>query len=454
MTPTDKPSMHALVIDDEKNIRNVLAVCLEGVGCAVTSVGSSQPALAALGRQHYDFAFLDLRLDKENGLDLIPELLRVSPNLDIIIITAYATFDTAVEAVRRGARDYLPKPFSPAQVRHIVEQALARRALTMRVADLENRLANEAPEIDLSSESPEVRTILESLERAADSDATVLFRGESGTGKGIFAHALHQRSPRRDHPFVTVNCPTLSEELLASELFGHVKGAFTGAVRDQMGRVEAADGGTLFLDEIAEVSPNLQAKLLRFLQEKQFERLGDNHTRRADVRVVAATNRNLEDDVAHGRFREDLLYRLNVIEVTVPPLRSRRDDISHLARRFLAFFATKSKRLPMTFSPAAESALLSYPWPGNVRELRNVIERVAILWPAQIVEPAAFPERMRAVVATEPSIALGGDHSLELVEREHIERVLARTTTAEEAAKILGIDASTLWRKRRKFEHS
>jgi NtrC-family two-component system response regulator AlgB len=455
MSLADKsPPCHVLVIDDEKNIRNALAVCLEGVGCTVTAIGSGQAALAALGRQHFDFAFLDLRLDKENGLDLIPELLGVSPNLDIIIITAYATFDTAVEAVRRGARDYLPKPFSPAQVRHIVEQTLQRRALALRVSDLESRLANEAPEIDLSSESPDVRAIIESLGRAADSDATVLFRGESGTGKGIFAHAMHQRSPRRDHPFVTVNCPTLSEELLASELFGHVKGAFTGAVRDQVGRVEAADGGTLFLDEIAEVSPNLQAKLLRFLQEKQFERLGDNHTRRADVRVVAATNRNLEDDVAHGRFREDLLYRLNVIEITVPPLRARRDDILHLARRFLAFFAVKSKRLPMTLSPAAESALTSYPWPGNIRELRNVIERVAILWPAQVVEPAAFPERVRATTAEPPTLALGGDFSLEQIEREHIERVLSRTTTAEEAAKVLGIDASTLWRKRRKFEQS
>jgi NtrC-family two-component system response regulator AlgB len=451
-TPGKTNRLDALVVDDEKNIRNALAVCLEGIGCNVVAVGSGQAAVAALARGHFDFAFLDLKLDKESGLDLIPQLLSLAPNLDIIIITAYATFDTAVEAVRRGARDYLPKPFSPSQVRHLVDQAAQRRTLTVRIADLENRLANEAPEIDLHSESATIRAILESLDRAADSDATVLFRGESGTGKGIFAHALHRRSPRHDHPFVTVNCPTLSEELLASELFGHVKGAFTGAVRDQVGRVESADGGTLFLDEIAELSPNLQAKLLRFLQEKKFERLGDNHTRRADVRVIAATNRNLEDDVAHGRFREDLLYRLNVLEVTVPPLRDRREDILHLARRFLAFFAAKSKRVSLTFSPAAEAALLGYTWPGNVRELRNVIERVAILWPAQVVEPAAFPERIRASGTHEDTVRLGGDFSIEQVEREHIERVMGRAATAEEAAKILGIDASTLWRKRRKFE--
>ncbi len=455
MNPAEKtPALHALVIDDEKNIRSTLTVCLEGIGCDVVAVGSGQAALAALGRKHFDFAFLDLRLDKENGLDLIPELLALGPNLDIVIITAYATFDTAVEATRRGASDYLPKPFSPAQVRHVVEQAIARRALAWRVTDLENRLADEAPDVDLSSDSAAVRAILESLARVAESDATVLFRGESGTGKGVFAHALHRQSARKRRPFVIVNCPTLSEELLASELFGHVKGAFTGAVRDQVGRVEAADGGTLFLDEIAELSPSLQAKLLRFLQEKQFERLGDNQTRTADVRVVAATNRNLEDDVAKGRFREDLLYRLNVVEIMVPPLRERQGDILRLAHRFLAFFAAKSKRLPLTLSPAAEQALLGYSWPGNVRELRNVMERVAILWPAQVVEPTAFPERIRATVPRTHGIELGGDHSLEQVERDHIERVLARTATAEDAAKILGIDASTLWRKRRKFENS
>jgi NtrC-family two-component system response regulator AlgB len=294
--------------------------------------------------------------------------------------------------------------------------------------------------------------VLDALAPAARSDATVLLRGESGTGKGVLAHALHQRSDRRERPFVTVNCPTLSEDLLASELFGHAKGAFTGAVRDQAGRVEAADGGTLFLDEIAELSPAIQAKLLRFLQERQFERVGENRTRRADVRIVVATNRDLEADVAAGRFRQDLLYRLNVVELTVPPLRQRGDDVLRLAERFLRFFAVKAKRPLFTLSPAAAQVLLRYPWPGNVRELRNVMERVAILWPAQTVEPAAFPERIRAGSAAEESPSLGGDYTLDQIEREHILRVLFRAKTGDEAAKILGIDASTLWRKRRKYE--
>jgi NtrC-family two-component system response regulator AlgB len=445
------PKLRTLVIDDDKSIRSTLATCLEGFGYEVLAVARGDLARAALAREPFDLAFTDLRLSDESGLDLIPELLALRPSLSIVVITAYATYDTAVTAVQRGAQGYLPKPFSPAQVRHAVDEVLARRALLGRVVALENRLAEEAPEIDLTTTSPELRMLLDALAPAARSDVTVLLRGESGTGKGVLAHAIHDQSDRRERPFVTVNCPTLSEDLLASELFGHAKGAFTGAVRDQAGRVEAADGGTLFLDEIAELSPGLQAKLLRFLQEKQFERVGENRTRVADVRIVAATNRDLDGDVASGRFRQDLLYRLNVVELTVPPLRQRGEDISRLANRFLAFFAMKAKRPPFVLSAAASETLLRYAWPGNVRELRNVIERIAILWPAQTVEPAAFPERIRGTSAPEtPSV--GGDYTLERIEREHILRVVTHTKTAEEAARVLGIDASTLWRKRRKYE--
>jgi NtrC-family two-component system response regulator AlgB len=443
--------LRVLVIDDDKSIRSTLGVCLEGFGYEVVAVASGELARAALARQSFDLAFTDLRLGAESGLELIPELLALRPNLSIVVITAYATFDTAVQAVQRGAQGYLPKPFSPAQVRHAVDEVLQRRALRGRVAALENRLAEEAPDIDLSSTSPELRAVLDALVPAARSDATVLLRGESGTGKGVLARALHEQSDRRERPFVTVNCPTLSEDLLSSELFGHAKGAFTGAVRDQPGRVEGADGGTLFLDEIAELSPGLQAKLLRFLQEKQFERVGENRTRTADVRIVAATNRDLDADVATGRFRQDLLYRLNVVELTVPPLRQRGEDVLRLAERFLAFFAVKAKRPLFALSPAACQALSHYAWPGNVRELRNVMERIAILWPAQTVEPAAFPERIRGAPPPDTP-AVGGDYTLEEIEREHIVRILMRTKTAEEAARILGIDASTLWRKRRKYE--
>jgi NtrC-family two-component system response regulator AlgB len=262
---------------------------------------------------------------------------------------------------------------------------------------------------------------------------------------------------------VVINCPTLSEELLASELFGHARGAFTGAVRDQAGRVETAQGGTLFLDEIGEISSALQAKLLRFLQDRRFERVGEGRTRQADVRVVAATNRDLEADVAAGRFREDLLYRLNVIEIKVPPLRERPEDILRLSRQFLAFFAARSaRRAAPELSPASQKLLLSYRWPGNVRELRNTMERITILWPAQVIEPAAFPERIACAL---PAVALlpdagadrpqlGGDFTLDAIEREHILRVIKRMPTLEEAARVLGVESSTLWRKRKKYEES
>ncbi len=439
-----------LVIDDEKNIRVTLTLCLESMGCKVTAVSSAAAALAAFGRQTFDLAFLDLRLGEMNGLDLLPKLLAENPDLIVIIITAYATIDTAVEAIKRGAKDLLPKPFTPAQIRHVVEQLAEQRQLTRRVLELEGQLREAVPEVDLETDSPKMRAVLEVILRAARSDATVLLRGESGTGKGVLAYLLHMQSARVSGPFVVVNCPTLSEELLASELFGHARGAFTGAVRDQPGRVEMAQGGTLFLDEIGEISPGLQAKLLRFLQEKRFERIGENKTRQADVRVLAATNRDLEADVQSGRFREDLLYRLNVIEVRTPPLRERPEDIVRLARRFLDFFARSARRPIPELSQSAEQVLLAYPWPGNVRELRNAIERAVILWPAQVIEPQAFPERIAAHAAAGPQ--LGGDFTLDTIEREHILRVLARTGTLEEAAQILGIDSSTLWRKRKKYE--
>lgn len=442
--------LRVLVVDDEKNILTTLTVCLEGMGCAVTAASSPQTALAALTRQAIDLAFLDLRLREASGMELLPKLLQESPDLAVVIITAYANFDTAVQAIKLGAMDYLPKPFTPAQIRHVVEQVSERHAMKRRVADLEGKLAESAPEADLTTESPKMQAVLDVITRAAASDTAVLLRGESGTGKGVLARALHAQGARAGHPLVMVNCPTLTEDLLASELFGHARGAFTGAVRDQPGRVEVAQGGTLFLDEVSEIAQGLQAKLLRFLQDKEFERVGENKTRHADVRIVTATNCNLEQAVREGRFREDLLYRLNVIELHVPPLRERPEDIVPLARRFLAFFARTANRHRMELSKETEAVLVSYPWPGNIRELRNAMERATILWPGQTVEPQALPERI--VMHSVPGLRLGGDCTVEEIEREHILRVLTRTKTQEEAASILGIDLSTLWRKRRKYE--
>jgi two-component system, NtrC family, response regulator AlgB len=440
-----------LVVDDERNIRNALRVCLEELGCTVTEAASAEAALSAASHEALELAFVDLRLGDGSGMELIPKLLSSNRELDIVLITAYATFDTAVEAIKRGARDYLPKPFTPAQIRHLVERVQSQRAMLHKLSELEGQLAEAAPPPIFEASAAPMKAALATVFRAAKSDAAVLFSGESGTGKGVLARALHEASERRKGPFVTVNCPALSEQLLSSELFGHARGAFTGAVRDQPGRVEQAEHGTLFLDEVGELVLGLQSQLLRFLQEKAFERLGEGKTRRADVRVIAATNRNLDVEVHEGRFREDLLYRLNVLEVKLPPLRERPEDILPMARSFLKFFSRASKRHNLQFSAAAEKALQAYAWPGNIRELRNAIERAAILWPADTIEPEAFPEKISADKGAR--VSLGGPHSLEEIEREHIIRVLSYTSSMEQAAAILGIDTSTLWRKRRKYEN-
>ncbi len=439
-----------LVIDDDKNIRAMLVLCLEGIGCVVATATSAKTALATLELRAFDLALLDLRLGDESGMALLPRLLAIRPGLAVVIMTAQATIDTGVEAMKLGAVDYLPKPFSPAQIRHLVSQISARRAVDAHIANLESQLAAELPGIDIASESPLMRAAVGMATRVAPSDAPVLLRGENGTGKSVLARLIHASSRRATRPWMSVNCPTLSEDLLTSELFGHTIGSFTGAVRDQPGRVEAAEGGTLMLDEIGEISPSLQAKLLRFVQEKEFSRIGEARTRHADVRVIAATNRNLEADVIAGRFREDLLFRLNVVEIVVPSLRERPDDILPMARKFLGFFSARANLHVPELSSMAEGALLAYRWPGNVRELRNAMERAVILYPGQDVTPETLPERIAARASV--ALRLGGDFTLEQIEREHIERVTARSATLDDAAKLLGIDTSTLYRKRKRYE--
>lgn len=305
-------------------------------------------------------------------------------------------------------------------------------------------------EIESDCTSAAIRIVMGTILRAARSDAPVLIRGETGTGKTLFAEILHGESPRREHPFVVVDCPSLSDELIASDLFGHARGAFTGAVGDQQGRAEAAHGGTLFLDEIGEIPPALQSKLLRFLQEKRYERVGENQTRRSDVRIVAATHRNIDDDITAGRFRQDLLYRLNVVEVHIPSIRERPEDILPLARHFIRGFAEKVGIPTPNLSKGAADLLCSYAWPGNIRELKNTIERAVILWPGSVIEPEAFPERLSGASARQPPF-VGGDYAIDEIEQEHILRVIHRAPTLERAAAILGIDHTTLWRKRKRY---
>jgi two-component system, NtrC family, response regulator AlgB len=443
--------MRILVVDDEPNIRRTLRVALEAMGHSVVETATAVAALETVQHQPCDVALVDLRLGQESGLDLLEPLREQLPRLALVVITAHASIDTAVDAMRRGAFDYLPKPFTPDQVRAVLERVARVRGLRDRVAELEDQVKIEVPEADLDGRDPEVRRALELARRVAPTDAVILIRGESGTGKGVVARALHAWSLRAAGPFVTINCPSLSPDLLESDLFGHARGAFTGAVRDSAGKVAVAEGGTLFLDEVGDMPLSLQPKLLRFLQEKRYERVGETRTRVADVRLVAATHHNLEAAVAAGTFREDLLYRLNVIELALPPLRHR-SDLPELAEHLLAFFARQTGRRLAGFTAEARAGLLRHTWPGNLRELRNTIERAAILAEGPEVGLADLPERIaQASSSAAGSIEVGQPVSLEQLEAEHIRRVLARTTSREEAARILGIDPSTLYRKRKQF---
>lgn len=443
-------AMNILLIDDDASLRKSLRLALETMNHQVTEAHDGARAQECLAHGMFEVAFLDLRLNQEQGLDVLPALLRLAPGLAVVVVTAYATIETAVEAMRRGAFDYLPKPFTPDQIRVVLDRVMRIRRLESHVEELEAQVRSIVPEVDLQTEEPALKQALDVAFKAAPTEATVLLRGESGTGKGVVARAVHARSLRAAAPFVTVNCPSLSAELLESELFGHVRGAFTGAVKDTFGKVAAAEGGTLFLDEIGDLPLALQPKLLRLVQEKRYERVGETRTRACDVRILAATNRGLEDAVATGTFREDLLYRLNVFEVVLPPLRTRRKDILPLAEHLLTFFARQTGKPVSRFTDEAREALIRYPWPGNLRELRNAIERGSILAAGSEVGLAELPAQIGATLPF-AKMEIGGMVTLEQLESEHIRRVLANAATLDEAATVLGVDPSTLYRKRKRF---
>jgi two-component system, NtrC family, response regulator AlgB len=439
---------HVLVVDDEINIRKTLGAYLESEDCQVIAVSNAEDASRAARDKAFDLAFVDLRLGITDGLDLIPSLLKDSPWLKIIVITAYASIETAIEAMRRGATDYVPKPFTPAQIGIAIGKVMEIRSLEERIEALARDLGRSHPDIDFSTEDPEMQRVVYLARQVARSDATVLLTGESGTGKTELARYIHQSSPRAGMPFGVVSCPSLSPELLDSELFGHVRGAFTGAIRDNLGKIAACEGGTLLLDEIGDLPVTLQPKLLRFLQDREYEKVGDSATHRANVRILAATNIDLDEAVKKGLFREELLYRLNVVEIEVPPLRERPADIRLLAERLLAFFSSNSHRRFLGFTDEAREFLLRYEWPGNVRELRNVIERAVILCKTDRIGIEYLPEKIKPAV----SVPKAGDPlSLARIEEEHIRRVLANSRSLQEAAEILGIDQATLWRRRKQY---
>ncbi len=437
-----------LIVDDEKNIRNHLATYVRSLGHVAETADDAAAALRALDGAAAELVLSDVRMAGMDGLALLREIRRRLPEAVVVLMTAYATVEQAVEAMRAGAYDYLVKPFSLDQVGHLLARVLEVQHLRRENRTLRRAVA-EPPLLE--STSLAMQRAIATARQAAASDVTVLLSGESGTGKNVLAAAIHDWSPRRDRPFVTIACTTLAEHLLESELFGHVKGAFTGAWRDKRGRLEAAQGGTIFLDEVGDLTPELQAKLLRFLEEHRFERVGGAETIEVDARVIAATNRDLEADAQAGRFREDLFFRLNVIGITLPPLRDRGADLPALADHVLVTVGARHRRRQLGLAPEARAAIAAYRWPGNVRELVNALERAVVLSRGDVIGAEDLPDRLLAPRAPAPQGPPSSSLSLEEVERRHIEQVLAESATLDDAAARLGINTTTLWRKRKRY---
>ncbi len=430
-----------LLVDDEQNIQKTVRIALETNGFEVTAFLNPLQAVEAMKAERFDIGLFDLKMEPVDGIQLLREARVLAPEMTVVLMTAHGSIDTAVEAIKLGAFDYLQKPFEFAELQRFMDKVYDHHRLKTEVRLLKEELRRTRDTGMLVTRSEKLHGIIDLAMQVAASGISVLIEGESGTGKELLAHLIHDNSPRSGKPFITVNCTALAQTLLESELFGHVRGAFTGAVKDRQGRFAAADGGTIFLDEIGEIPPPTQVKLLRFLQNREFERVGETMTTKVDVRVIAATNRDIEEAVAAGSFREDLYYRLNAVRLKLPPLRERQEDIPLLAQHFLAKAGNTAE-----VAPGVLSALQAYPWKGNVRELENVIERAVILAHGQPIQLFHLPEEFQDLI-----VPAGGSMSLEDIEQQHIIKVLRMAKDLDEAASILGIDPATLWRKRKKY---
>jgi two-component system response regulator HydG len=437
-----------LVVDDDTSHRLMLRAVLEEAGYAVREAARAEAALEQLRDRAPDLVLMDLKMPGMGGLEGLKAVGSLRPGLPVIIMTAYASVGTAVEALKSGAVDYLTKPLDIEEVKLTLAKVLEHRRLAEENRALRERLSASLRFPSLVGESPGMQKVFETIAMVAPTDATVLISGESGTGKELVAEAIHRSSPRAEHPLVRVNCAALPETLLESELFGHEKGAFTGAVARRVGRFGAADGGSIFLDEVAEMSPAIQAKFLRVLESSSFEPVGSSKTVSVDIRVVAATNRPLKKAVEEGRFREDLYYRLNVVPIHLPPLRQRVGDIPILAEHFLRLHAGRLGREMAGFAPEAMASLQRYPWPGNVRELGNALERAVIICRDDRIGLSSLPEEIASPAPAPAAPPLPGGGTLDEMEREIIRRTLEETGgNRSEAARRLGITRQTLLRK-------
>lgn len=445
-----------LVVDDDTAHRTMLKAHLGGEGYEIVEADDGDVAIHLAREREIDLVLLDLKMKRVGGMEALEAIQETKPALPVIIITAFSSVENAVEAMKKGAFDYVTKPVDAAELALTVERALSFERLQQENAALKERLGEKFDFGNIIGSSRPMRELFETLALVAPSDATVLITGESGTGKELVANAVHQNSPRSDGPFVKVNCAALHENLLESELFGHEKGAFTGAAEQRKGRFELAHKGTLFLDEIGDMSPTTQAKILRVLQEGEFERLGGTKSIRVDVRLIAATHKDLQQMVAEGSFRQDLFFRLSVVPLELPPLRERAEDIPTLAGHFLEKYSAKNRKDIRGLHPEALDALLAYAWPGNIRELENTLERAVILCLGEQITLRELPVAVRqAAASSERPFALRPGHTLKEMEEDLIRATLARTDgNRTRAAEILGISRQTLQNKLKEYNHS
>jgi DNA-binding NtrC family response regulator len=444
-TVSIKTKGRILIVDDELVVRDSLGKWFTSEGYTAKPAGSAREALEIIQQTEFDIALLDIKMPGMDGMELQLRLREADPELTVIIMTGYASVDTAVQALKHGAYDYITKPVDPDELSHLVANALEHKRARREVVRLRENLQEVFPSLELIGKSPAMRKVTELIEMVASTEATVLITGESGTGKEVVARAIHSAGPRRFMPMVTIHCGALTETLLESELFGHEKGAFTGAQYRKKGKFEVADGGTVFLDEISDISLRTQTDLLRVLQEKEIVRVGGNQQIKVDFRCVAATNKNLEALVKAGSFRPDLYYRLHVFCIDLPPLRDRREDIPLLVNHFLNKFCMATSRSMPAISAEALEILMAHDWPGNVRELENAVERALVVGRGSEIRPADFAFQFQA---DEPK----GGKTLDDVERVHIERILRETQhNLSRAARILDIDRTTLYNKLRRY---
>jgi len=448
---------HILVVDDEVSILRALDRFLTDQGYGVSTCDNFESAVNILSEGFVDLALVDLKLGSQDGINLIQKIQKISPQTSSIIMTGFGSIETAVEAVKAGAFHYVTKPFEFADLLNLVQKALEHHQVHEENKILKKQLKSKYGFENIIGASDEIRSIFDLVKRVADTDSTVLILGESGTGKELVARAIHYNSNRANRPIIPVNCAAIPQDLLESELFGHVKGAFTGAVTTRLGRFEMADGGTLFLDEIGDMSPQLQVKLLRVLQERRFEPVGSNRTIEVDVRIITATNKNLEKGVRDGWFREDLYYRLNVIPIKIPSLKDRCSDIPLLVRHFLKKFSLEHDSPEPMINEECMRQLLQYNWPGNVRELENLIERLAILFPGQVVSSEGLPEKVgqpKGKIMTSVQIPEEGISFKNVVsdfENELILKALEKTAwNKNKAASLLKLNRTTLVEKIKK----